>query len=53
MDTHIFNHIYTNRYTPIQTPLHFERVAEGGGYRNGSILFVHYTTGHRIETLNF
>ena len=40
-------------YTPIQTPLHFERVAEGGGYRNGSILFVHYTTGHRIETLNF
>ena len=40
-------------YTPIQTPLHFERVAEGGGYRNGSILFVHYTTGHRIETLTF
>lgn len=40
-------------YTPIQTPLHFERVAEAGGYRNGSILFVHYTTGHRIETINF
>lgn len=40
-------------YTPIQTPLHFERVADGGGYQNRSILFVHYTTGHRIETLNF
>lgn len=40
-------------YTPIQTPLHFERVAEGGGFQNRSILFVHYTPGHRIETINF
>lgn len=39
-------------YTPIQTPLHFERVGSGG-YQNRSILFVHYTPGHRIETINF
>lgn len=39
-------------YTPIQTPLHFERVGSGG-YKNRSILFVHYTPGHRVETINF
>lgn len=40
-------------YTPIQTPLHFERVAEGGGYQNRNILFVHYSPGRRVETINF
>lgn len=39
-------------YVPIQTPLHFERVGNGG-YRNTSILFVHYTPEHKIETINF
>lgn len=39
-------------YTPIQTSVHFERVGDGG-YQNRSILFVHYTPGHRIETINF
>lgn len=39
-------------YTPIQTPLGFEKYEEGGMY-NKSILFVHYTQGHRIETINY
>lgn len=39
-------------YTPIQTPLRFERVGEGG-YQNRSILFVHYTTDHQTETLYY
>ena len=39
-------------YTPIQTPLHFERIGNGG-LQNRAILFVHYTLEHRIETLNF
>lgn len=45
--------IGTVGYTPIQTPLRFERVGEGGGYQNRSILFVHYTTGHKTETLYY
>ncbi len=39
-------------YTPIQTPLRFERVGNGG-LQNRAMLFVHYTTDNRIETLNF
>lgn len=39
-------------YTPIQTPLHFEKVGNGG-HQNRSILFVHYTPGHRIETIYY
>ena len=39
-------------YTPIQTPLHFERIGNGG-LRNKAMLFVHYTTDNRIETINF
>ena len=39
-------------YTPIQTPLHFERIGNGG-YQNRSILFVHYSPGHKVETINF
>lgn len=39
-------------YTPIQTPLHFERIGNGG-YQNRSILFVHYTPEHKVETINF
>ena len=40
-------------YTPIQTPLRFVRIGDNGGYRNNSILMVHYTPGHRIETLYY
>lgn len=43
----------TVAYTPIQTPLRFERAAEGGGYKNRSMLFVHYTPGRRVEVINF
>lgn len=39
-------------YTPFQTPLHFERVANGG-LQNKALLFVHYTPDHRVETVNF
>ncbi len=40
-------------YTPIQTPLRFVRVGDNGGYRNNSLLLVHYTPGHKIETLYY
>ena len=40
-------------YTPIQTPLRFVRVGDNGGYRNNSMLMVHYTPGHKIETLYY
>lgn len=39
-------------YTPIQNPLGFEKF-ENGGMQNNSILFIHYTQGHRIETVNY
>ena len=39
-------------YTPLQNPLHFERIGNGG-MQNKAIVFVHYTTNHRIETINF
>ena len=39
-------------YTPYQTPLHFERLGEGG-LQNRARLFVHYTKDQRIETINF
>lgn len=39
-------------YTPIQTPLSFERIGNGG-LQNRSLLFVHYTPGHRVETINY
>jgi len=42
----------TQYYHPIQTPLRFERVGNGG-YKNKSILFVHYTPEHKIETIYY
>ena len=39
-------------YTPLQTPLHFERIGNGV-LQNRAILFVHYTPENRIETINF
>ena len=39
-------------YAPVQTPLVFERMGNGG-LQNHSLLFVHYTPEHRIETIKF
>lgn len=39
-------------YTPFQTPLHFERIGNGG-LQNRAMMFVHYTRDNRIETINF
>ena len=39
-------------YTPVQTPLQFERLGDGG-MQNRASLFVHYTPDHQIETINF
>ena len=39
-------------YTPIQTPLHFERLGNGG-LQNKSTLFVHFTTGRKTEIIKF
>ena len=39
-------------YPPVQTPLMFERMGNGG-LQNHSMLFVHYTPEHRVETINF
>jgi hypothetical protein len=39
-------------YSPVQTPLVFERMGNGG-LQNHSLLFVHYTPEHRIETVKF
>lgn len=53
---HLYGHNFTGApgtvgYTPIQTPLKFERVAPGGGWKNRSVLLVHYMPSHRVETL--
>lgn len=39
-------------YAPVQAPLVFERMGNGG-LQNHSLLFVHYTPEHRIETVKF
>lgn len=39
-------------YPPVQTPLLFERMGNGG-LQNHSLLFVHYTPEHRVETISF
>ena len=39
-------------YTPIQTPLHFERIGNGG-LQNRSVVFVHYEPEGRTETVTF
>lgn len=40
-------------YQPVQTPLHFEQVGEGGGRQNQAYLFVHYKPDGTIETINY
>ena len=39
-------------YQPVQTPLVFERMGNGG-LQNHSLLFVHYTPEHRVESIKF
>jgi hypothetical protein len=39
-------------YPAIQTPLQFERYGNGG-FRNKTMLFVHYTPEHRVELIKF
>ncbi len=39
-------------YTPIQTPLHFERIGNGG-LKNRSMMFVHYQPERSVETIYF
>ncbi len=39
-------------YTPYQSPLHFERIGNGG-LQNRAMLFVHYMKSQRVETINF
>lgn len=39
-------------YAPVQTPLVFERYGNGG-LQNHSLLFVHYTPEHKVETIKF
>lgn len=53
---HLYGHRFTGApgtvgYTAIQTPLRFERVADGGGYKNRSVLLVHYMPERRMETI--
>lgn len=39
-------------YTPLQTPLHFERFGKGG-LMNHAMMFVHYTNDQHVETIKF
>lgn len=39
-------------YTPVQQPLHFERIGNGG-LQNKAIVFVHYTPANKIEVQNY
>lgn len=39
-------------YAPVQTPLQFERYGNGG-LRNRTLMFVHYTPDHKVETIKF
>ena len=39
-------------YAPVQTPLVFERMGNGG-LQNHSLLFVHYTPEHKVESIKF
>lgn len=39
-------------YTPLQSPLNFERIGNGG-MQNRSVIIVHYTRNQRVETINY
>lgn len=40
-------------YQPVQTPLRFEQVKQGGGYQNHAYMFIHYKPNGSIETINY
>lgn len=40
-------------YRPLQTPLKFTRVAEGGGMQNSAFQLVHYRTDKIVETVAY
>lgn len=39
-------------YSPVQTPLKFERVGNGG-FQNRAYMFIHYMPDHKIESVNY
>ena len=39
-------------YPPVQTPLKFERIGNGG-LQNRAFMFVHYKPDHQVETINY
>ena len=39
-------------YTPLQNPLRFERIGNGG-LQNRAVMFVHYTPENKVETINY
>lgn len=39
-------------YTPLQSPLNFERIGNGG-MQNRAVIIVHYTRDQRVETINY
>ena len=39
-------------YPPVQTPLKFERIGNGG-LQNKAYMFIHYMPEHRIESINY
>jgi hypothetical protein len=39
-------------YQPVQTPLQFERIGNGG-LRNRCLQFIHYLPEQRVESINF
>jgi hypothetical protein len=54
-------HRYGKRFTgglgtvydnPVQTPLRFERVGDGG-FQNSCLIFMHYLPEQRVETIKF
>ncbi len=48
-----FSGTYTQKiYTPMQTPLKFKRIANGG-LQNYSFMLIHYTRNHSTESINY
>lgn len=41
-----------NTYKAVQTPLHFERVGNGG-YQNEAFMLVHYLPNQKLEAINY
>ncbi|MCI7599123.1 MAG: LysM domain-containing protein [Prevotella sp.] len=39
-------------YKPLQTPLRFERVGNGG-YQNEAFMLIHYATNNKLEAINY